>query len=114
MTTEATLSLQTPLLLSMSCRLVSSDDAAYDASSDLEAIDAAIQSFDEANPRRLDALDLFAGQGSFQSICKDNDKACCGVDILMDPERHDILWKAGFMHILTLVCSIAPRLKSPG
>ena len=87
-------------------RVVDSSDGCFDACANLQEIDAKVKLFDRYRSRDLHCLDLFAGQGSFGSLCMDAGKRCVSIDTLADPIMQNILTKPGFYAILSLVCSL--------
>ena len=87
-------------------RLVDADDGDFDASANLQEIDARVKWFDHYRWRDLHCLDLFGGHGNFGSLCMDACKRVMSIDKIADPIMQNILTKPGFYAILSLVCSL--------
>ena len=93
-------------------RKVNSEDGFFDASTStcLTEVQSMVDAFDDQE-RTLPAMDIFAGHGNFTRVCTDNGFTCKAIDVLSDPEKHDILTKTGFYYILGLVLTVVSRLK---
>ena len=94
-------------------RRVSSGDGCWDASQHLDEIQGYVQEFDTSRQGRdLMALDLFAGEGKFEAVCKEKGMPVAGVELKRDGVRQNLLLQAGFYCTLHLILRLAPLLHS--
>jgi len=92
-------------------RKVNAEDGFFDASTSLTTVSSMVDACDEQE-RTLHAMDIFAGQANFTKVCSDNGHSCETIDVLSDPENHDILTAVGFYYILSRVLKVVSRLNS--
>lgn len=102
-----------PCMASCHVRKVNAEDGFFDASTSacLNTVSSMVDAFDEQE-RTLHAMDIFAGKGNFTRVCSANGNSCEAIDVLSNPEKHDILTAVGFYHILGCVLSVVSRLNS--
>ena len=91
-------------------RKVNEKDGFFDATSCLDKIQQYVERFDSTKQRVLQSVDLFGGHGNFAKVCRSKGKSCEGIDVLYDPEKHNILSELGFFHILNILLAVASRM----
>ena len=90
-------------------RKVNEKDVFFDATSSLDKIQNYVESFDSTK-RVLQSVDLFGGHGNFAKVCHSKGKSCEGIDVLYEPQKHNMLSEEGFFHILNTLLAVVSRM----
>ena len=88
---------------------VNEKDGFFDATSSLDKIQNYVESFDSTK-RVLQSVDLFGGHGNFAKVCHSKGKSCEGIDVLYEPQQHNMLSEEGFFHILNTLLAVVSRM----
>ena len=93
----------------MHVRAVDPTDGLFDASEHLDQVCEFVKAFNESGqPRDIESVDLFAGEGVFQRKCQEKGMKSEGVELKKDPVKQNLLCAEGFNFALHLILRVAP------